>query len=78
MKEPRTIKSYLKLIELIDRIIISDMIGFDKLTDETRDILIELSAEISNKLNELKNKTSCKHLTHYYLQLHFFSLHQDF
>ena len=41
MKEPRTIKSYLKLIELIDRISISDMIGFDKLTDETRDTLIE-------------------------------------
>ena len=59
MKEPRTIKSYLKLIELIDRISISDMIGFDKLTDETRDILIELSAEISNKLNDIKNKTSC-------------------
>ena len=59
MKEPRTIKSYLKLIELIDRICISEMIGFDKLTDETRDILIELSAEISNKLNDIKNKTSC-------------------
>lgn len=56
MKEPRTIKSYLKLIELIDRISISDLIGFDKLTDETRDILIELSAEISNKLNDIKNK----------------------
>ena len=57
MKEPRTIKSYLKLIELIDRIIISDMIGFDKLTDEIRDILIELSAEISNKLNDIKANT---------------------
>ena len=63
MKEPRTIKSYLKLIELIDRISISDMIGFDKLTDEERDILIELSAEISNKLNDMKNKNQllCKH-----------------
>ena len=56
MKEPRTIKSYLKLIELIDRISISDLIGFDKLTDETRDILIELSAEISNKLNDIRKK----------------------
>ena len=56
MKEPRTIKSYLKLIELIDRISISELIGFDKLTDETRDILIELSAEISNKLNDIINK----------------------
>ena len=56
MKEPRTIKSFLKLIELIDRMSISDLIGFDKLTDETRDILIELSAEISNKLNDIINK----------------------
>lgn len=58
MKEPRTIKSFLKLIELIDRMSISDLIGFDKLTDETRDILIELSAEISNKLNDIMKQNA--------------------
>ena len=53
MKEPKTIKGYISMIKFIEKIVISDKIGFDELTEIEKYILIELSAEISNRIKDL-------------------------
>ena len=58
MKEPKTIKGYISMIKFIEKIVISDKIGFEELSEIEQYILIELSAEISNRIKDLdaKNK----------------------
>ena len=53
MKEPKTIKGYISMIKFIEKIVISDKIGFDELSEIEQYILIELSAEISNRMKDL-------------------------
>ena len=53
MKEPKTIKGYISMIKFIEKIVISDKIGFDELSEIEQYILIELSAEISNRIKDL-------------------------
>ena len=53
MKEPKTIKGYISMIKFIEKIVISDKIGFDDLSEIQQYILIELSAEISNRIKDL-------------------------
>ena len=53
MKEPKTIKGYISMIKFIEKIVISDKIGFDELSELEQYILIELSAEISNRIKDL-------------------------
>ena len=56
MKEPKTIKGYISMIKFIEKIVISDKIGFDELSEIEQYILIELSAEISNRIKEIDAK----------------------
>ena len=42
MKEPKTIKGYISMIKFIEKIVISDKIGFDKLSEIEKYILIFL------------------------------------
>ena len=56
MKEPKTIKGYISMIKFIEKIVISDKIGFDELSEIEQYALIELSAEISNRIKELDAK----------------------
>ena len=56
MKEPKTIKGYISMIKFIENIVISDKIGFDKLSEIEQYILIELSAEISNRIKDLDDE----------------------
>ena len=56
MKEPKTIKGYISMIKFIEKIVISDKIGFDELSEIEQYILIELSAEISNRIKDLDAK----------------------
>ena len=53
MKEPKTIKGYISMIKFIEKIVISDKIGFDELSEIQQYVLIELSAEISNRIKDL-------------------------
>lgn len=54
MKEPKTIVGYINLIRKIEKFSVSDKLGFDKLEAKKRDALMELSASISNIINELE------------------------
>ena len=56
MKQPKTIKGYISIIKFVEKIVISDKIGFDKLSEIQQDALIELSAEISNRIKEIDAK----------------------
>ena len=56
MKEPKTIKGYISMIKFIEKIVISDKTGFDELSEIEKYILIELSAEISNRIKDLDAK----------------------
>ena len=56
MKEPKTIKGYISMIKFLEKIVISDKIGFDKLSEIEQYILIELSAEISNRIKDLDDE----------------------
>ena len=56
MKQPKTIKGYISIIKFVEKIVISDKIGFDKLSEIQQDALIELSAEISNRIKEIDTK----------------------
>ena len=56
MKEPKTIKGYISMIKFIEKIVISDKIGFDELSEIEQYILIELFAEISNRIKDLDAK----------------------
>jgi hypothetical protein len=53
VKEPKTIKQYIKIMRMFDKLSISDLKGFEILNEEYKSILIELSGEISNKINEI-------------------------
>ena len=56
MKEPKTIKGYISMIKFIEKIVISNKIGFDELSEIEQYALIELSAEISNRIKDLDAK----------------------
>lgn len=56
MKEPKTIKGYISMIKFIEKIVISDKIGFDELSETEQYTLIELSAEISNRIKDIDAK----------------------
>ena len=53
MKEPRTIKGYISIIKWIEKITIIDKIGFEKLSKKQQNALLELSAAISNRIDDL-------------------------
>jgi hypothetical protein len=53
MKEPKTISQYIKIMRMLDKTSVSDKMGFDKLSKETQSLLAELSASISNIINEI-------------------------
>ena len=44
------------MIKFIEKIVISDKIGFDKLSEIEQYMLIELSAEISNRIKDLDDE----------------------
>ena len=56
MKEPKTIKGYISIIKWIEKITITDKSGFDELSEIEQYILIELSAEISNRIKDLDDE----------------------
>ena len=58
MKEPKTIKGYISIIKWIDKITITDKSGFDKLSKNQQDALLELSAAISNRIEDIDEKTN--------------------
>ena len=58
MKEPKTIKGYISIIKWIEKITITDKIGFDKLSKNQQDALLELSAAISNRIEDIDEKTN--------------------
>ena len=51
----KTIKSYLKLLRKVEMISASSLKCYDKLSDEQKEILRYLNAEISNHLGEFKD-----------------------
>lgn len=53
MKEPKTISQYIKIMRMLDKTSVSDKKGFDKLSKENQSLLAELSASISNIINEI-------------------------
>lgn len=53
MKKPKTIKEYISLIKMIETIDLQSMKGFDKLSDEEKEPLIIIAAEISNNVSEM-------------------------
>ena len=53
MKEPKTIKGYISIIKWFDRITITDKSGFDNLSKSQQDALLELSAAISNRIEDI-------------------------
>ena len=55
MKEPKTVKAYLKIIRKIEMTAISTLNGFEKLSESQKEILIELSGQISNIINEYED-----------------------
>ena len=56
MKEPKTIYQYIKIMRILDKTSISDKKGFDKLSKKTQSLLAELSASISNIINEIPDE----------------------
>lgn len=58
MKEPKTIKGYISIIRWIEKITITDKSGFDKLSKNQQDALLELSAAISNRIEDIDEKTN--------------------
>ena len=58
MKEPKTIKGYISIIKWIEKITITDKSGFDKLSKNQQDALLELSAAISNRIEDLDAKNN--------------------
>lgn len=53
MNEPTTIKGYISLIKFIEKVTVSDKKGFDKLPQSQQEALIELSAAISNRIDDI-------------------------
>lgn len=58
MKEPKTIKGYISIIKWIEEITITDKSGFDKLSKNQQDALLELSAAISNRIEDIDEKVN--------------------
>jgi len=54
MKTPTTIKGYISLIRKIELIGPQSLKGFEKLSEEDKEILSYMSGEISNHINEIK------------------------
>jgi hypothetical protein len=54
MEKPKTIKGYITMMRKIETFTVSDLKGFDKLSQETKDNLGELLGSISNIVNEIK------------------------
>ncbi len=53
MRMPKTVEGYVSLIRQIEQqVIISNLKGFDNLTNDKQKILQILDAEISNNVNE--------------------------
>lgn len=52
MKHPKTIKGYIKLVRKLECIPLTFLKGFDKLTEQQKQQLYELSGSISNNINE--------------------------
>ena len=50
MKEPKTKKGYISIKKWIEKITITDKSGFDKLSKNQQDVLLELSTAISNRI----------------------------
>ena len=56
MKPPKTIKKYIELVRMIECVGISTLRGYDNLKQEQKDILIELTGQISNIINEYEDE----------------------
>lgn len=52
----KTIKGYINALKRLDKICISTLKGFDKLSEEEQEELKLLSGDISNTLGVLKNE----------------------
>lgn len=55
MKEIKSVKAFLQAALLLDSTPISTLKGVGKLTDEQVDILIHLSATVSNEIGEMED-----------------------
>lgn len=58
MKEPKTIKGYIKLIRNIEKIAVNTLKGYDNLNQEQKNILSEISGQISNNINEYNDENN--------------------
>jgi len=54
MKKPTTIRGYISLMRKIEKFTVSDLKGFDKLSEKTKDDLGYLLGSISNIVNDIK------------------------
>ena len=62
MKEPSTIKGYVKLIRNIEKIAVSTLKGYDKLNQEQKNILAEISGQISNNINDYNDENNTRNI----------------
>ena len=62
MKEPTTIKGYIRLIRNIEKIAVSTLKGYDKLNQEQKKILSEISGQISNNINEYNDENNTRNI----------------
>ena len=62
MKEPKTIKGYIKLIRNIEKIAVSTLKGYDDLNQEQKNILSEISGQISNNINEYNDENNPRNI----------------
>lgn len=62
MKEPKTIKGYIKLIRNIEKIAVSTLKGYDNLNQEQKNILSEISGQISNNINEYNDENNPRNI----------------
>lgn len=50
MRRPKTLKSYIKYLQLLEGIPLKDLRGYDKLNDEQKSELGALTGEIANAI----------------------------
>lgn len=62
MKEPKTIKGYIKLIRNIEKIAVSTLKGYDNLNQEQKNILSEIGGQISNNINEYNDENNPRNI----------------
>lgn len=53
MKKPKTIKGYISLMRKIEKFTVSDLKGFNELSDQTKEDLGNLLGSISNIVNDI-------------------------